>query len=210
MSALRVPERFTPAQYLQWEQAAETRSEYYDGVIVAMAGGSPEHSAIIHDLTLELGAQLEGRRCQGFGSEQRVRVPACNRYYYPDYLVVCDTPQYENIRGVLTLLNPTLIVEVLSPSTEQSDRTDKWECYQTLDSLVTYVLVAQNRARVEAYTRRPDGTWSYTSAKGLDAELALDSIECRLRLARIYRRVTFPPLPEPVDDTPERFREGMG
>ncbi len=192
MAALRIAEWVAPAQYLRWEQGAHTKSEYYDGVIVAMAGGSPEHNQIIFNLARELGMGIEAGDCRGFGSDQRVSVPRCGRYYYPDVVIACEEPRYENIGGVLSLLNPTLIVEVLSASTEQTDRVDKLDCYQTLDSLAVYVLVAQDRAHVESYTRQADGTWEHTIAEGLDAEVELEAVGCRLRLARIYARIGFP------------------
>lgn len=201
MAALRVPERFTPQQYLQWEQNADHKSEYHDGAILAMAGASPEHNQIIFNLARELGPQIEEGDCRGFGSDQRVTVPACNRYYYPDLMIACEEPQYENIKGILSLFNPTLIIEVLSASTEQADRTDKFDCYDTLASLATYVLVAQDRPRVEGYTRQANGTWSYISVKGLDTELILESVGCRLRLQRLYARIAFPPAPNALDDT---------
>src|ERR1051325_992618 len=99
--------RLTPEEYLEQEQKAETKSEYYDGYIVAMAGASPEHNAITFNLSVEIGAQLRGGGCQGFSSDMRVHVPECNRYYYPDVVVVCEEPLYERVRGVSSLLNPT-------------------------------------------------------------------------------------------------------
>src|SRR5438105_575412 len=127
----------TPEEYLQRERDAVTKSEYWDGVIVAMSGGSPAHNTIAFNIAGELKPQLEGGTCRGFSSDQRVQVRACNRYFYPDASVVCGRPQYENIDGVLSLQNPVLIVEVLSDSTEKADRGEKMRCYQMLGSLRT-------------------------------------------------------------------------
>ncbi|HZP85004.1 MAG TPA: Uma2 family endonuclease [Chthonomonadaceae bacterium] len=185
----------TPEEYLERERAAETKSEYYDGVIVAMAGASPEHDRIAVDILRHLGNQLERSPCEPFSSDMRVRVPTCNRYYYPDVSVACGGSQFEALVGVRSLLNPKLIVEVLSESTEKNDRTDKYDCYRTLASLATYVLVAQDRPRIEVFTRQPDDTWRHEVAKGLEAVLALPAIGCELKLADIYARVEFPPAP---------------
>ena len=120
----------SPEEYLEREHKATTKSEYLDGIVVAMAGASPEHNAITFNLGTALGLQLRNRDCRGFSSDLRVRVPECNRFYYPDITVVCGTPEYEILTGLSALLNPTLLIEVLSESTEQSDRCDKFDCCQ--------------------------------------------------------------------------------
>ena len=180
----------TPNEYLAWERQAETKSEYREGVIVAMAGASPEHIAITGNIYGELYGQLKGRNCQVFGSDLRISVETCDAYYYPDVTVVCEPPQFLNL-GAATLVNPTLLVEVLSDSTEIKDRNEKWECYQTLESLKTYVLVAQDRPRIEIYVRQTDGSWSYKEVKGLEATVKLDAIGCELRLSDVYARIVF-------------------
>ncbi len=189
MVAHAKPPYVTPQEYLERERHAETKSEYYDGVIVAMAGASPEHSAIAFNLSSALGPQLRSRGCRGFGSDLRVRVPQCNVYFYPDVTAACGEPQYEECSGLRALLNPTLIVEILSTSTEAVDRGEKFVCYQTLDSFNTYLLVAQHTPRVECYTRQADGSWRYEIVRGLDAVLTLETIGCTLRLADIYEDV---------------------
>lgn len=186
------PHRLTPQEYLERERYAETKSEYRGGVLVAMAGASPEHNAITSNLHGELYGQLREKECRPFVSDLRVRVPACDRYYYPDVVVACEEPRYEALAGVRSLLNPTLVIEVLSDSTETADKGEKWLCYQTLDSLQTYVLVSQQRPVVEIY-RRYGEEWLYTAVAGLESVAVLESIGCTVRLADIYARVAFPP-----------------
>jgi Uma2 family endonuclease len=122
-----------------------------------------------------------------------VRVPACDKYYYPDVTVVCEPPQFEDGRRD-TLLNPTLLIEVLSDSTQATDRDEKWQCYQTLESLQSYVLISQNKPLVEIYRRQADG-WFYTAFTQLESVVPLDAIGCELKLAEVYARVPFPPHP---------------
>src|ERR1051326_4266178 len=142
-----------------------------------MAGASPNHNTITFNLNGLLYTLLQGKPCRGFSSDMRVRVPDCNRYYYPDLSVVCGEPQYERLAGVETLLNPTVVIEVLSDSTEKTDREEKLDCYRTLPSLQTYVLVSQDTPRVEAYVRQANGTWLYESANGLESVLPLSALD---------------------------------
>ncbi|HZP83089.1 MAG TPA: Uma2 family endonuclease [Chthonomonadaceae bacterium] len=200
------PRRLTPQEYLERERHAETKSEYHGGVLMARAGASPEHNAIVFDIIGTLSVQLKGKPCQGFPSDLRVRVPACNKYYYPYVIVTCEEPRYEMLAGMRSLLNPTLIVEVLSDSTLQADKGEKWLCYQTLDSLQTYVLVSHQSPVVEAYSRQANG-WLYTAVVGLESAVPLESIGCTLRLADIYARVPFPPAAEPGKNGAESTTE---
>jgi Uma2 family endonuclease len=193
----------TPQEYLEMERDAETKSEYDDGVIVAMAGSSPEHSAITFNLSVKLGVQLDGLPCRGFTSDLRVRVPVCNKYYYPDVTIVCNRPEFELLAGVRSLLNPTLLIEVLSNSTAATDRGEKWRCYRTLESLTTYVLIAQDRPEVEVYTRMEDGDWRLHTVIGLDASVPLRTFGCELRMADVYAGVTFPAEIDPDSPVPE-------
>lgn len=196
MVAQRQYTYITPEQYLEAEDRAETKSEYYDGVIVAMSGASPEHNEITFDIIGELKPQLRHGNCRGFASDLRIRVPTCNTYFYPDASVSCEQPRYETIRGVRSLLNPTLVIEVLSDSTEQADRGNKFRCYQTLDSLQAYVLVSQYRPRLEVFTRQEDGSWEYRAFEGMDTVAPLPAIGCELRLADVYARIAFPQSPK--------------
>jgi Uma2 family endonuclease len=189
--------RLTPAEYLALERRAEYRSQFYDGEIFAMAGASREHNLIAGNVSRELGNQLKGRPCETYQTDMRVRVSETGLYTYPDVVVVCGEPQFEDDQ-VDTLLNPTLIVEVLSPTTEAYDRGDKFEQYRALPSLAEYVLIAQDRYRVERFARQPDGQWLFAAASRLDEAVHLTSIACRLPLSEVYDRLNLPMPPVPA------------
>jgi Uma2 family endonuclease len=181
----------SPEEYLELEEQAEYKSEYFNGEIFAMAGGSPEHSAIALNIGRELGNQLEARPCLVFNSDLRVRVAETGLYTYPDVTVVCGEPEFDDRRRAL--LNPTLIVEVLSDSTEKYDRGDKSAHYRRLPSLREYVLVASDRARIECFTRQEDGArWLLTECSNPGGTVPLESIGCELALSRVYAKVEFP------------------
>lgn len=195
MVAQRQHETFvTPEEYLERERAAEFKSEYLDGEVFAMAGGSPTHSALIFNIGGILSPQLRGGPCRGFSSDTKVGADAAGLYSYPDLSVACGEPQFIGGRQDV-LANPVLIVEVLSPSTEGYDRGEKFARYQQISSLTDYVLVAQNKARVEHFARQPDGRWLLTTAAGLDAALILDTLGVTLPLAEVYDRIVFAVLP---------------
>lgn len=181
----------TPREYLDLEQLRETKSEYSNGAVVAMAGVSPEHNEIAMNLIVELHPVLKASNCRLYGGEMRVHVPNCNCYYYPDLSAACQAPTFQELAGTKTLENPMLIIEILSPSTERLDRGEKFLCYQTIPTLRTYVLVSQDRPRIECFVRQPSGEWMYTRIEGLDSSLELAEIGCRLNLADIYSRVEF-------------------
>lgn len=184
--------RVSVQEYLKRERNAEMRSEYHGGIIVALVGSSIEHNRINRNLLGELHAQLQDGPCEIFISGMLVRIPECNKYYYPDLVVVCGDEEYEEIEGVTSLRNPILIIEVLSESTEAKDRGEKWRCYQTLASLESYVLIAQDEPRTEMFRRQADGLWLYSEARGMENQITLEAIGCTLRLADIYARITFP------------------
>jgi Uma2 family endonuclease len=180
----------SPHDYLALERQAKWKSEYMDGEMVAMAGASRNHALIVTNLTRELSTQLLQRPCEVYSSDLRVRVPATGLYTYPDVVVVCAEPRFEDEHAD-TLLNPTVILEVLSPTTEAYDRGKKLESYRTLGSLQEYVLAAQDGPRIDHYARQGDGQWLLTAAEGLDAVVLLPSIGCELTLAGIYAKVSF-------------------
>lgn len=190
----RPAEQFiTAADYLALERQAETKSEYWNGGIYAMSGASLRHNRIVAGLATTLGAQLRRKPCEPFFGDMRVKVSPTGLYTYPDVVVVCGEPQLED-QHFDTLLNPKVIIEVLSESTEQYDRGDKFAHYQTLDSLTDYLLVAQNQPFIEHFQRQADGSWRYSSVQGLEAEMNIATIGCVLPLAEVYERVAFPEL----------------
>lgn len=186
-----MPHHYTPEEYLALEREAEFKSEYYFGEIVAMAGGSTEHSIITLNIGGELRARLKGKPCQALSPDAKVRTSVDGLYAYPDVTVVCGDIRYHDDRNDV-IVNPTVLVEVLSPSTEAVDRGRKWAQYQNIESLTDYLLVSQNEPRVEHFARhRDDGQWLFSSAVGLDAAVRIASIECVLPLSEVYDRIAF-------------------
>ncbi|PJF39205.1 MAG: hypothetical protein CUN54_09220 [Phototrophicales bacterium] len=189
MSALP-QEQWTEQAYLEFEREAEIRHEFLDGQVIAMTGASRAHNLIASTTNFLLYSQLRNRPCEVYQSDMRVKVAASGLYTYPDIAVVCDKPQFLD-DAVDTLLNPTLIIEVLSPSTESYDRGKKFQHYRQLDSLQDYVLIAQDQPRIECFAREKDNRWLLTEAVGLEQTIALPSIACNLSLNDVYERITF-------------------
>jgi Uma2 family endonuclease len=187
------------ADYLAFERGAVERHQFVDGEIFAMAGESLAHSTITANLIMSLGGQLRGKPCRALSPNMKIRSgPAESRstkglFSYADVTVVCGEPRFhDEHRDVL--LNPKLIVEVLSPSTELFDRGDKFLRYRTwLDSFTDYLLVSTAAPRVEQFVRDAPNRWVYTTIEGLDNGVELPGIGCRLDLAEIFDRVTFEP-----------------
>jgi Uma2 family endonuclease len=182
---------YTPEEYLALERAAPYKSEYLAGEIFAMAGASEEHNTIAANIVRGLGNQFQGRPYRVYVSDMRVRVSPAGLYSYPDVVAVCGPREFADAHHD-TLVNPTVIFEILSPSTEAYDRGEKFAQYWRLASLTDYVLVAQDRARVEHFTRQGDG-WFVTAESALDDALHLASIDAVLPLSAIYENVEFPP-----------------
>lgn len=188
MPAAASPPLVTPQEYLARERRAESKAEYVSGRVYAMTGASREHNLIALNIGRELSIQFRGRPCEAYVSDMRVKVTPTGMYTYPDVVAVCGPPEFED-EAVDTLLNPTVIVEVLSPSTEAYDRGEKFAHYRRLPLLREYVLVAQDRVRVEHYGRRGDNEWVLTEHDALDDTLPLPALDAGLRLADIYERV---------------------
>lgn len=175
----------TAEEYLAIEEQADYKSEYYKGEMFAMAGATANHNLLAFQLAGLLGQQLRGKPCRGLTSDMRVHVPAANLYAYPDMTIVCGPLRIERDN----LLNPTLIVEVLSPSTEGYDRGRKFDHYRAIESLAQYVTVAQDRMQVLVHSRTPDGHWLLTSATRREDTIDLASIGCRIPVGELYEAV---------------------
>ena len=195
MAISAVQTYLSPEEYITLERKAiptydTVRSEYVNGAIITMSGASFSHNLITNNFSSELHTRLKGTGCAVFTNDMRISIPTTNSYFYPDVGVICDEPRFED--DVFdTLLNPIIIVEVLSPSTEAYDRGEKLSHYQQLESLKEYILVSQDRVYVERYLRKQD-EWGYTSFREIDDVLPIASIKCDLPLQEIYERVTFP------------------
>jgi Uma2 family endonuclease len=182
----------SPEQYLARERAAAEKSEYIAGEIFAMAGASLAHNYIAVNALVALAARLRGSTCQPLGSDMRVQAGIAGPFFYPDISVVCGEPLLRPDAHLDTLQNPTVVIEVLSASTEARDRGEKSARYRRIATLEEILLVSQHTPRVERYTRQDGDDWRFTEFFGLDAEVRLDSIDCVLPLSEIYERVTFP------------------
>ena len=178
----------TPAEYLAMERAAEFRSEYVNGEIFAMSGGLFAHAQLILNFGREMAEALDDRPCVVTASELRLQVTEVGAYLYPDLMVICDKPAYaDGHRDMIT--NPSVVVEVLSESTERWDRGGKFVQYRQVASLREYVLVSQTEMRVEWFTRGSSGEWLYREAVGVDGVCRLQELGIDLKLERIYRKV---------------------
>jgi Uma2 family endonuclease len=189
MSASPQP-RMTPEEYLEFERASEFRHEYYDGVVYAMSGASWPHVLITGNIARALGNQLENKPCYVSTTDLKVRISPQGFYAYPDVVVICGEPKLADARRDV-LLNPTLLLEVLSPSTEAYDRGFKFNQYQSIDSLQEYALVSQSESRVEVFRRHTDGNWLFTKFQGSDRACYFQSIDCELALPAIYSKIDF-------------------
>lgn len=182
--------RCTPEEYLVLERRAEFRHEYRDGIITAVAGTSKEHIRIVVNLAREIDTQLLERPCEVYVTDLRLAVMNADLYTYPDLAAVCGEPRFLDDQFD-TLLNPNVLIEVLSPSTQAYDRGEKFERYKQIESLREYVLVAQDRVHVERFERRGD-EWILTEYDQIDDTLRLESIGCEVPLRRIYLKVNLP------------------
>lgn len=178
----------SPAEYLELERRAEVKSEYYEGEMFAMAGASPRHVWITANLVRELGQQLKAKPCRVSASDLRLRVTPTSLYTYPDVVVVCGEPRFADDQKD-TLLNPTVIIEVLSESTRDYDRGRKFQHYRTLPSLAEYLTVEQDEPHVEHCTRQPESRWLLAEFADLGQSIRLASIDCVLPLAEVYDKI---------------------
>ena len=178
----------TPEQYLEIERKAEFKSEYCRGEMFAMAGAKEAHNLLVANLVARLHEQFRSRPCRVYSSDMRVRVAPAGFYTYPDVIAVCGEPQFLDDQRD-TLLNPGLLVEVLSPATEAYDRGRKFEYYKSIESLREYLLVAPDRVHADLYTRQADRRWLLTSADRPEDNLLLESVAAQLNLSDLYEKV---------------------
>jgi Uma2 family endonuclease len=189
MSTQPIP-RLTPEQYLKIERAAEFRSEYIEGQMFAMAGGTRNHARVVSNASARIHEQLRGTRCEVVGSDMRVHSAHFGIYVYPDIVVTCGPDRLLDGHKD-TLTDATLIVEVLSPSTQNYDRGEKFRFYRSLPSFAEYLLLPQDEIRAEHHVRQENGSWLFREFTRPDDSIELTSIGCRLILASLYERVEF-------------------
>ncbi len=182
--------RLSPEEYLEIERQAEYKSEYYNGEMFAFAGASENHVVITGNVSAIFHAQLKNKKCKVYSNDMRVKVSTTGLFTYPDVAVVCNQGKFEDEHRD-TLLNPIVIVEVLSPSTENYDRGTKFEHYRTIDSLTDYLLVAHDKIHVEHYVRQSDRSWLFSEYKSAEDKIKIESIGCELLVAEIYEKVEF-------------------
>ena len=182
--------RITPQEYLELERKAEIRSEYFDGEMFAMSGAMLEHNTIVVNIARELSNQFFDRPCTVLVTDMRTKVEASGLYTYPDIVALCGEPEFED-EHMDTMINPQVIIEVLSESTESYDRGRKFAHYRNLNSLKEYFLVSQTEYRIERYERQTGDTWLYSECTDPNGSIELITVAARLSLSRVYHKVDF-------------------
>lgn len=194
------PRRVSAADYLRFERDSVEKHEFHDGVVVAMAGGSPEHSLVIANAIRAVGNRTAGGPCRVYDSNLRVLIARSRRYVYPDVSVICGPVEFDpNDEQRQTAINPKVIVEVLSPTSEAYDRGEKLRCYLDLPSLQEYVMVSQHVPAIETINRQQDGSWVLRVYEGTEAVARIYSIGIELPLAEVYLGVQFTPSRDPAE-----------
>ena len=199
MQNLAVKSEYTLEEYAELEKSSEERLEYFEGNVWSMAGASPNHEEVSANVITALKIALRGRGCRVFGPNLRVKVPSYQPYRYPDVTALCGQPIYEDFYGLQVLINPSLIVEVLSPSTEAFDLSYKFTYYKSIESFTEYLLITQDRPHVVLYTKQNDYGWLQREFNSLDDKIFLSSLNCEISVADIYDNIEFPPI------EPEKF-----
>jgi len=183
---------YSEDEYLELERESDTRHEYFQGELFAMAGGSEAHALISHNVDVRLGVQILERSCRVYGSDMRVKVEATGLHTYPDLSALCGPSEFASASRT-TLLNPSLIVEVLSKSTQGYDKSEKFKQYRKIPSLRDYLMISQHGVYVEHYSKQPDGYWRLESYEALEDTFTLESIGCVLTLEVVYWKVDLEP-----------------
>ena len=194
MAAFQPKRVYSLEEYFELEKSRNEKFEFWDGNVWSMSGASFAHNQIVMNLSLEIGSKVRENGCHAFPSDMRIKVPSYSHYRYPDLTALCGKPEIEQIGGIEMLVNPQLIVEVLSDSTEAFDRGDKFSYYKSIESFSEYLLVAQHRIHVSQFIRHGDGFWINFEFNDLDDLVELKSVSCSLPLLSIYRDVSFPDL----------------
>jgi Uma2 family endonuclease len=191
MVAQSKPE-FSPDEYLALEREASTKSEYLNGGIYAMTGGTPQHARIAASVIASMVVQLKGKPCSVYSSDLRIASANSQLITYPDVSIVCGAPQFRDARNDV-VTNPVVLIEVLSDSTEAYDRGKKFNYYRTIESLRDYILVSQKEPLIDLYSREPNGSWQIQSIAGLDsdAQVIIPSVNCQFLLSDVYDGVEF-------------------
>jgi Uma2 family endonuclease len=187
---LQTKTKITPEEYLAAERISELKHEFFDGTIFAMAGASKRHNQISSNLVRIIGNQVLNKPCSVYSSDMRVKCEVTKKYSYPDVVVSCENENFEDEEED-TLLNPVLIIEVLSDSTEAYDRGDKFFHYRQIDSFVEYILVSQKNYHIERYILQSDNVWLYSEFKAIGDKINLTSIDCTMSIKEIYNKVKF-------------------
>ncbi len=185
--------KMTMEEFIEFDKNTEGRWEYFEGEVVDMAGGTLNHNQIASNISRVLGNKLEDKGCRALPGDMRLKVPKALPYRYPDVVVVCSEPVIETIQGLEMLVNPLIIIEVLSPSTKGYDFDLKFTAYQSIESFREYLLIAQDRPHVTQYVRQPDGNWLRSDIEESEGRVKLASAECELTFDEIFRLVNFPP-----------------
>ena len=182
----------TVEEYLRLEQDAAEKHEFRNGEVISMSGGSARHSLIISNVIREAGNALKGKPCRVYESNLRVRIPRSVLYTYPDAMIVCGPPQFDpKDVNETTIINPKVLIEVMSPGSESYDRGEKFDRYRTLDSMEEYLLIYQSQPAMQSFLRKPDGTWSFANFEGLQTVARVRSVEIDLPLAEVFDGVEF-------------------
>jgi Uncharacterized protein conserved in cyanobacteria len=182
--------KLSPTDYLKLERDSDVKHEFFNGEMFAMAGAKRRHNLIALNIGSEVRQHLKGKDCEAYPSDMRVYVGKFGLYTYPDISVVCGKPVFQD--DVLdTLVNPVLLIEILSDSTEGYDRGRKFQHYRSIESLREYVLVSQNDALIEKYVKQGDGFWVLSDAVGVDSSIIFESIDCAISLAEVYDKIDF-------------------
>ena len=178
-------------EYLELEKSTNEKFEFWNGEVWSVSGASFNHNVIVQNLNIDIGSQMRERCCQSFPSDMRVKVPAYPPYRYPDLTALCGKAEIEKIGGIDMLINPQLIVEVLSDSTEAFDRGDKFSYYKSIESFTEYIIVAQHRPHVSQFIKHGAGFWMQLEFNDLTDVIELKSVPCKLSLQTVYRGVSF-------------------